>query len=96
MTALLSTLGRAPRAGRDWLGFVTAAAALLVVAPAFMSDFRLSLLAKFLCFAIIAVGISLLALRLADRYVVLDAGAVVAAGSTQELGLEAAHQLLAI
>ncbi|MDX6720468.1 MAG: urea transport system ATP-binding protein [Solirubrobacteraceae bacterium] len=37
-----------------------------------------------------------LALRLADRYVVLDAGAVVAAGSTQELGLEAAHQLLAI
>ncbi|MDX6720470.1 MAG: urea transport system permease protein, partial [Solirubrobacteraceae bacterium] len=39
--------------------FVTAAAALLVVAPAFMSDFRLSLLAKFLCFAIIAVGISL-------------------------------------
>jgi urea transport system permease protein len=59
VTAVLSTLRRAPKAGRGWLGFVTAAAALLVVAPAFMSDFRLSLLAKFLCFAIIAVGISL-------------------------------------
>ncbi|MGI9099921.1 MAG: ATP-binding cassette domain-containing protein [Solirubrobacteraceae bacterium] len=37
-----------------------------------------------------------LALRLAERYVVLDAGAVVGAGATAYLGLEAAHQLLAI
>ena len=34
-------------------------AALLLVAPAVLSDFRLSLLAKFLCFAIIALGIGL-------------------------------------
>lgn len=39
--------------------FVLAAAALLVVAPAVLSDFRLSLLAKYLCFAIIAIGIGL-------------------------------------
>jgi urea transport system ATP-binding protein len=37
-----------------------------------------------------------LALRLAERYVVLDAGAVVADGATADLGLQAAHQLLAI
>jgi urea transport system ATP-binding protein len=37
-----------------------------------------------------------LALRLAERYVVLDAGAVVAEGATADLGLAAAHQLLAI
>ena len=35
------------------------AAALLLLAPAVLSDFRLSLLAKFLCFAIIALGIGL-------------------------------------
>ncbi|MBA3747454.1 MAG: urea ABC transporter permease subunit UrtC [Solirubrobacterales bacterium] len=39
--------------------FALAAAALLLLAPAVLSDFRLSLLAKFLCFAIIAVGIGL-------------------------------------
>lgn len=39
--------------------FTLAAAALLLVAPALLSDFRLSLLAKYLCFAIIAVGIGL-------------------------------------
>lgn len=33
---------------------------LLVLAPLLLSDFRVSLLAKFLCFAIIAVGISLI------------------------------------
>jgi urea transport system permease protein len=33
--------------------------ALLLLAPAILSDFRLSLLAKFLCFAIIALGIGL-------------------------------------
>lgn len=35
------------------------AVALLLVAPAVLSDFRLSLLAKFLCFAILAIGIAL-------------------------------------
>ncbi|HEU4701753.1 MAG TPA: urea ABC transporter permease subunit UrtC [Conexibacter sp.] len=39
--------------------FTLAAAALLLVAPALLSDFRLSLLAKYLCFAIVAVGIGL-------------------------------------
>lgn len=39
--------------------FVLVAVALLLVAPAVLSDFRLSLLAKFLCFAIIAIGIGL-------------------------------------
>jgi urea transport system permease protein len=39
--------------------FALVAAALLLVAPAVLSDFRLSLLAKFLCFAIVAVGIGL-------------------------------------
>ena len=39
--------------------FALMAAALLLLAPAVLSDFRLSLLAKFLCFAIIAVGIGL-------------------------------------
>ncbi|APH04491.1 urea ABC transporter permease subunit UrtC [Bacillus weihaiensis] len=33
---------------------------LLIVAPFFLSDFRMGLLAKFLCFAMIAVGISLI------------------------------------
>jgi urea transport system permease protein len=38
-------------------GLVTVS--LLLVAPAVLSDFRLSLLAKFLCFAIVAIGIGL-------------------------------------
>ena len=33
---------------------------LLLIAPFFLSDFRIGLLAKFLCFAMIAVGISLI------------------------------------
>ncbi len=41
------------------VGFAVSALLLLVVAPAFLSDFRLGLLAKFLCFAIIAVGIAI-------------------------------------
>ena len=41
------------------LRFGLVAASLLLLAPAVLSDFRLSLLAKFLCFAIIAVGIGL-------------------------------------
>ncbi|MTE16629.1 urea ABC transporter permease subunit UrtC [Nocardia aurantiaca] len=40
-------------------GFVIAAIVLFGVAPAVLTDFRLSLLAKFLCFAIVAVGIGL-------------------------------------
>ncbi|MDX6690573.1 MAG: urea transport system permease protein [Solirubrobacteraceae bacterium] len=39
--------------------FALVAAALLLLAPAILSDFRLSLLAKFLCFAIVALGIGL-------------------------------------
>lgn len=40
-------------------GFAVAAILLFGVAPVALSDFRLSLLAKFLCFAIVAVGIGL-------------------------------------
>lgn len=39
--------------------FSLMAVALLLIAPAVLSDFRLSLLAKFLCFAILAIGIGL-------------------------------------
>src|SRR3712207_497663 len=45
---------------RDLLPFALAAMLLLIVAPAVLSDFRLNLLAKFLTFAIIAVGLDLL------------------------------------
>ena len=41
------------------LGFVLGAVALLVVAPALLSDFRLSLLGRFICYGIVAVGIGL-------------------------------------
>ncbi|MGY1949111.1 urea ABC transporter permease subunit UrtC [Nocardia asiatica] len=48
---------------RSWFttsaGFAVAAILLFAVAPAVLSDFRLNLLAKFLCFAIVAVGIGL-------------------------------------
>ncbi|GAB4589507.1 urea ABC transporter permease subunit UrtC [Nocardia sp. IFM 10818] len=44
---------------RVWGGFALAAVLLFGLAPAVLSDFRLSLLAKFLCFAIVAVGIGL-------------------------------------
>ncbi|WP_129668506.1 urea ABC transporter permease subunit UrtC [Phytoactinopolyspora endophytica] len=40
-------------------GFAVAAVLLFAVAPTVLSDFRLGLLAKFLCFAIVAVGIGL-------------------------------------
>ncbi|MEC3951437.1 urea ABC transporter permease subunit UrtC [Nocardia sp. CDC153] len=40
-------------------GFAIAALVLFGIAPAVLTDFRLSLLAKFLCFAIVAVGIGL-------------------------------------
>lgn len=40
-------------------GFSISAIALLLVAPAVLSDFRLSLLGRFVCVAIVAVGIGL-------------------------------------
>lgn len=44
---------------RAGLGFALGAVVLFAAAPALLSDFRLSLLAKYLCFAIVAVGIGL-------------------------------------
>ena len=44
---------------RVWGGFAFAAVLLFGVAPAVLSDFRLGLLGKFLCFAIVAAGIGL-------------------------------------
>ncbi|TQL01596.1 urea ABC transporter permease subunit UrtC [Cellulomonas sp. SLBN-39] len=46
-------------AARTWGGVALAAVLLLGVAPAVLSDFRLNLLAKFLCLAMVAVGIGL-------------------------------------
>jgi urea transport system permease protein len=40
-------------------GFAIAALALFVVAPLALSDFRLGLLGKYLCYAMVAVGIGL-------------------------------------
>lgn len=40
-----------------WVGFALAAAALLVVAPIVLPAFRLGLLSKYLCLAIVALGI---------------------------------------
>lgn len=53
--------GRLSRPGplRTGLGFGFGALLLLGVAPAVLSDFRLDLLGKYLCFAIVAVGIGL-------------------------------------
>ncbi|MCZ4079199.1 urea ABC transporter permease subunit UrtC [Rhodococcus sp. H36-A4] len=42
-----------------WLGFALAAVLLFAVAPAVLSEFRLNLLGKFICYAIVAVGIGL-------------------------------------
>ncbi len=60
----MSTLARlmpagGPKPSAFAVRFALVAAALLLLAPAILSDFRLSLLAKFLCFAIIALGIGL-------------------------------------
>lgn len=44
---------------QTWAGFGLAALVLFVVAPMVLSDFRLGLFGKFLCFAIVAVGIGL-------------------------------------
>lgn len=47
--------------GQWWLlGGYAAAAAILFAAPLFVSDFRLNLLAKFLAFAIVALGLDLI------------------------------------
>ncbi|MDO9355292.1 MAG: urea ABC transporter permease subunit UrtC [Solirubrobacteraceae bacterium] len=49
--------------GRDFakgqMGFAVAALCLLFLAPAMLSEFRLDLLAKFVCFAIIAIGVDI-------------------------------------
>ncbi|WP_194826953.1 urea ABC transporter permease subunit UrtC [Nocardia sp. XZ_19_231] len=58
MTALTERLREYPRL-TPLLGFGVAAILLFGVAPAVLSDFRLNLLAKFLCFAIVAAGIGL-------------------------------------
>jgi urea transport system permease protein len=47
-----------PRA-MAWAGFAAAAVLLFGVAPAALPDFRLNLLAKYLCLAMVAVGIGL-------------------------------------
>jgi urea transport system permease protein len=44
---------------RALFGFVLGALVLLVVAPAVLTDFRLSLLGRFVCYGIVAVGIGL-------------------------------------
>ncbi|MDQ1356297.1 MAG: urea transport system permease protein [Acidimicrobiaceae bacterium] len=58
----MSLLLRGPRVApgrsrRWWLGFGLAMVLLLVVAPVALSAFRLGLLSKYLCFAIVALGI---------------------------------------
>ena len=60
MTGTAATLsGRLRKNYGALLGFVVAALALLVVAPAMLSDFRLSLLGRFVCYGIVAVGVGL-------------------------------------
>ncbi len=60
MNAVARLLGSGvPTPSAFLVRFALMAVALLLVAPAVLSDFRLSLLAKFLCFAIIAIGIGL-------------------------------------
>lgn len=51
--------GKLKRNYSSLLGFVLCALALLVLAPAVLSDFRLSLLGRFVCYGIVAVGIGL-------------------------------------
>lgn len=57
----MNALGIFTRAGRTrtLAGFALAAVVLFAVAPTVLSDFRLNLLAKFLCLAMVAVGIGL-------------------------------------
>jgi len=58
VTGRLSALARPGRA-RALAGFGLAAVVLLAVAPVLLSPFRLGLLGKFLCLAMVAVGIGL-------------------------------------
>jgi urea transport system permease protein len=51
--------GRPARASMPW-SVVAAASILLLAAPLLLSEFRLALLGKFLCFAIVALGLDLL------------------------------------
>lgn len=48
-----------PDTVRTAIGIAALGAALLVIAPLVLTDFRLNLLAKFVCYAIVAVGIGL-------------------------------------
>jgi urea transport system permease protein len=48
-----------PGPARLWAGVAVAVLLLFALAPATMTDFRLSLLAKYLCLAMVAVGIGL-------------------------------------
>ena len=60
MSALARMLpSSTPKPSAFLVRFAMMTVTLLLIAPAVLSDFRLSLLAKFLCFAIIAVGIGL-------------------------------------
>jgi urea transport system permease protein len=59
-TVPLDSRSRLAAVARDVVPFAVVALLLLVVAPAVLSEFRLNLLAKFLTFAIIAVGLDLL------------------------------------
>lgn len=52
--------GRRNSSARQWLGFAIALGVLLLVAPLTLSDFRLSLLGKFLALAILALGLDLI------------------------------------
>jgi urea transport system permease protein len=45
--------------GKIWIGLAVAAVALYLIAPALLTPFRLSLLAKYLCWAMVAVGVGL-------------------------------------
>lgn len=52
-------LGKTLAFGRGQIGFLVSALCLLFLAPALLTDFRLDLLAKFVCFAIIAIGVDI-------------------------------------
>jgi len=58
MTLLLDRVRRPSRL-RAGLGFAAGALLLFAVAPVLLDDFRLNLLAKYLCLAMVAVGIGL-------------------------------------
>ena len=54
-----TALGKGLAFGRGQIGFIVSALCLLFLAPALLTDFRLDLLAKFVCFAIIAIGVDI-------------------------------------